>query len=197
MVVPARLTELFAARHSCESPEWYTPAPIVEAARRVLGGIDLDPASSDVANQIVRAARYFTADDDGLRQAWTARSVFVNPPGGLVPQFWDALLRGWCQQTFACAIWIGYSLEQLQTLQSRACTPLAFPFCVPQRRIAFVENEGRRVARIEKQRAAGAKPKAASSPSHGNYICYLGSEPARFVQAFRPLGCCVVPGRQS
>lgn len=40
---------------SSRSEEYYTPAPIVEAAREVLGGIDLDPASCDMAQETVRA----------------------------------------------------------------------------------------------------------------------------------------------
>ena len=43
-------------------PEWYTPAELIDAARDVLGGIDLDPASSAIANETVKAERYFTVD---------------------------------------------------------------------------------------------------------------------------------------
>jgi hypothetical protein len=35
--------------------EWYTPARLVEAARAVLGTIDLDPTSCEVAQRLVKA----------------------------------------------------------------------------------------------------------------------------------------------
>jgi ParB family transcriptional regulator, chromosome partitioning protein len=62
-----------------ESDEWFTSPEILDAARDVLGDIDLDPASCIEAQQTVRASRYFTKADDGLRHAWRGR-VWLNPP---------------------------------------------------------------------------------------------------------------------
>jgi hypothetical protein len=185
-----------AARHSMDSPEWYTPAPFVEAARRVMGGIDLDPASHPEANRVVKALRFYTAQEDGLRQPWSGR-VFVNPPGGAVREFWRTLMTAWLLERVEQAIWIGYSLEQLQTLQSKQRaipSPLDFAMCVPARRIAFVENDAKAAARIAKLQAAGKKAGAATSPSHANYVTYLGNQTSTFVQVFSAFGH-VVAGR--
>lgn len=189
------MTTEFAARHTCDSPEWYTPSPIVEAAREVMGGIDLDPASHAEANGIVQAMRYFTAEDDGLIQPWSGR-VFLNPPGGLVREFWSVLMRS---SHVSQAVWIGYSLEQLQTLQSCPVSPLDFPICITAKRIAFIENAAKRAARLVKvdaenarRVAAGEKPKArnerSDSPSHSNYITYLGPNVEVFIQRFSQFG---------
>ena len=50
--------------------EWYTPPECLKAVYDVLGSIDLDPASSDAAQKIVRAKAYFTKEQDGLKQDW-------------------------------------------------------------------------------------------------------------------------------
>jgi len=63
------------------SNEWLTPSCYVDAARKVLGCIDLDPASSEIANQTVKAARYYTKEENGLAKAWHGR-VWLNPPYG-------------------------------------------------------------------------------------------------------------------
>lgn len=152
-----------------------------------MGGIDLDPASHEEANQTVRAARYFTTEDDGLRQIWKGR-VFLNPPGGLVPDFWLALMLAWRDKNISEAVWIGYSLEQLQTLQACRVTPLDFPICVTSKRIAFVENEAKKAQRIAKLLAAGKQPNLKSSPSHSNYISYIGPNADRFEAVFSRFG---------
>jgi DNA N-6-adenine-methyltransferase (Dam) len=69
------------------SNEHYTPKQYLDAAREVLGSIDIDPASCAEANQVVNAAVFFTADDDGLTKEWNG-NVWLNPPyGRLVGDF--------------------------------------------------------------------------------------------------------------
>jgi phage N-6-adenine-methyltransferase len=82
-----------AALTSSESNEWYTPAPYIEAARRTLGGFDLDPASCEQANATIQAARYFTEADDGLKQEWKGR-IWLNPPYGRLAGGFVARLAG-------------------------------------------------------------------------------------------------------
>ena len=166
---------VFAGRHLSKTSEWYTPRDYVEAARIVLGGIDLDPASCNRANQTVRATRFFTENDNGLIQPWTGR-VFVNPPGGKNPDGQSNVVLFWRKfvtEPIDAGIWIGFSLEQLQTLQSDVGYPhpIDFPVCLPARRIAFDS------ATSEKKQ-----------PSHANYITYIGSDVSLFCAVFSRLG---------
>lgn len=76
--------------------DWYTPIEYIEAARSVMGGIDLDPASSEIAQESIKAASYFTAQTNGLDKPWQGR-VWLNPPFSmpLIEQFVDKLLEEW------------------------------------------------------------------------------------------------------
>jgi hypothetical protein len=74
--------------------ERYTPAKYIEAAREVLGRIDLDPASSKQAQKVVKARKMFTARENGLEQEWNG-NIWLNPPyhRELGPKFIKKLLE--------------------------------------------------------------------------------------------------------
>src|SRR5436309_35031 len=67
--------------NSSASAEWFTLPCYIEAAREVLGAIDLDLASCEAANRIAQAKRYFTAADNGYGRKWHGR-IFLNPTYG-------------------------------------------------------------------------------------------------------------------
>ena len=61
---------------------WFTPIPIYELSRQIMGSIDLDPATEDDAIKMGNTAtRYFTREDDAFSMDWGAcGNVFMNPP---------------------------------------------------------------------------------------------------------------------
>lgn len=162
-------------RHASASDDWGTPAEIVEAARALMGGIDLDPASSERHNLRVGATEIFGDPDEGYVNGFTAPwhgRVFLNPPGGhcdaeghRVPSggrsaakaWWFKLAAEYQAGRVSQAVFVGFSIEILQTTQVPAppgawcaterglAVPLDFPLCVPSRRIAFVGPDERPV----------------------------------------------------
>jgi hypothetical protein len=149
-------------RHSAASVEHYTPAPIVEAARRVMGGIiHLDPFSCALANETVKAGCYFSGPSSteeghalcGFDSVWHPGSinpwcVFVNPPGGKSDgqsnqkRAWQKLATEHEAGRVTSAFFVCFSLELLQTTQVKASgkIPLDFPICYPSRRIAYMRE---------------------------------------------------------
>lgn len=171
--------------HSSKSNEHYTPPHIIEAARETMGGIDLDPASCLKANEIVKAKKFFTKDDDGLSEKWHGR-VFLNPPGGAgsAKEWWQKLIKEWAEGRVCQAIFLAFSIELLQTAQVGAWPddwlPTDFPICYPSRRIAFIDESG--------------KPKKGNT--HASCIVYVTPIKAScggFVGAFEKIGRCVIP----
>ncbi len=170
-------------QHSAKSDAWLTPLPIVKLVRYALGQIDLDPASSSLANERIRASRYINEQEDGLSTDWPAWcSVYINPPGGKAGkrgktiQFWQKLMEYRATGSLKHAIWMGFSIEQLQSTQNKGCPAMGeFPLCIPARRIAFDDEVG--VNR--------------SSPSHSNVIAYIPGSVDNtdgFIEAFHSLG---------
>ena len=59
-----------------------------------MGSIDLDPASSEIGNRIVNAAKYHAKEDDGLNHSWFG-NIWMNPPynNSLVGKFTEKLIN--------------------------------------------------------------------------------------------------------
>lgn len=151
--------------------EWYTPPGYVEAARAVMGDIDLDPASSAIANETVQAEQYFSQRDNGLDKEWSGR-VWMNPPyaAGLVDKFCEKLTAHYAAGDIeqACVL-VNNATETkwFQTLLSQASA-----VCFPSSRVKFIDTEG----------------SPSGAPLQGQAVLYFGEATARFAAVFAPLG---------
>ena len=142
---PVRSYPLTASNHISASEgydgdEWWTPGKYVEAARRVMGGIDLDPASTPPANKTVQAARFYTKSDNGLDQPWAGR-VFLNPPYSypLVEKFTTRLIEqaeaGFVSEAIVL-VNNSTDTDWFQALLSR------YPACFTDGRVNFYRDTG-------------------------------------------------------
>jgi hypothetical protein len=92
------------------SDEWYTPPEIIENVRNILGTIDLDPASCEIAQKTVKAGTYWKIDEDGYHREWFGK-VFINPP-----YLADKLGKyGESKKTTATKYWMEKALDQIAT----------------------------------------------------------------------------------
>jgi len=151
--------------------EWYTPPAYIEAARWVLGSIDIDPASCAFANRIVKASTFFTKEQDGMAQQWTGKA-WLNPPycSPLCGQFCEKLTAEFVAGNVTEAIVLVNNATE--TVWFQAMTELAGAVCFPKGRIRFIGKDG--------------NPRGA--PLQGQAILYFGYDVERFDAAFKPFG---------
>lgn len=158
------------AKTRVQRNEWYSPADVVEAARRVMGAIDLDPASCYHANQIVKATGYYTKSDDGLSLPWHGR-VWLNPP---YDKFAPKFITKFCEDyeggsiSQACLL---LGVHHLTTRWFQRDGPGAAILCLPSRRLKFS-------GRLEHGNA----------PMHGSAILGVGVNPDLFRREFGAFG---------
>jgi phage N-6-adenine-methyltransferase len=159
---------------SSASDEWYTPLAYIELAREVMGGIDLDPASNEMAQVWIKATAYYTQRDNGLAQPWAGR-VWLNPPYG-------TQMNQWIEK--AISEYNGNRVEQMVLLVRPApgsawyqILSAQFPSCITNRRIRFINSAGKEQA----------------SPVHGNVFFYLGRANDRFRAIFESIGVVTRP----
>jgi hypothetical protein len=154
--------------------EWYTPAEFAEMARLVMGGIDLDPASNPVANETIKATRYFTKEDDGLARDWSGR-LWLNPPysQGLMLPFCEKLAAHFDAGDVTAAILVSHNNTDTRWFHrlGKSCAAISFP----KNRIRFYRGE------------------EIAAPTSGQCFFYFGNDVAKFTEVFGKIGMVVLP----
>jgi len=167
---------------SSESVEYYTPLQYVEAARQVMGSIDLDPASCEAAQKVIGAPRYYTKEMDGLKQKWEGR-VWLNPPYGKIG---NASSQGYWGQRLLEEYRDGNVSEAI--LLVKAATGYEWfeklwdelPVCFARERLSFIREDG----------------DDDGSSKQGTCFFYLGENVERFVEVFTRFGRIILPEDQ-
>jgi ParB family chromosome partitioning protein len=155
--------------------EWYTPPEYVEAARDVLGTIDLDPASSAHAQKWIKATRYLDKAADGLAHEWPGR-VWLNPPYMQpdIAHFVEKLCAEVEAGRTTAAIMLTHNYTDTAWFHRAAGTCAAI--CFTRGRVAFLNPAGEPAA-----------------PTQGQAFFYFGSAVAAFDHRFTAEGFVVVP----
>ncbi len=155
--------------HNSGDQEWYTPEEYVRAARLVLGRIDLDPASTAVANAVVGAETFFTRQTDGLAQEWRGR-VFTNPPyaADLVAKFAEKLAASFEAGLVTAALVLVNNATETRWFQR--LWSVASAVCFPLGRVKFWH------------------PRKVATPLQGQAVLYLGPAADAFVSEFSRFG---------
>jgi ParB family chromosome partitioning protein len=150
--------------------EFYTPAYVIKAARECMGGIDLDPASCAIANEMVRAPRFYGLKEDGLKRPWFGK-VWLNPPYG---KFWPGFVARCVEE------WKAGRVDQaIILLRARHITSAVFhssigddyALCIPKARINFTSPNF-----------------STSSTTDGSVLMGIGVNRARFQEVFGQFG---------
>lgn len=160
--------------HNSGENEWYTPAPYIEAARKTMGSIDLDPATSQTANRTVQAANIYTAETNGLAHPWGG-NIWLNPPYAqpLIAQFATKLADEYeAGNTRQACVLVNNATE---TVWFRTLADTCAAICFPTGRIRFIDPAGN----------------PSGAPLQGQAILYFGPHPGTFEAAFAQFGFVV------
>jgi phage N-6-adenine-methyltransferase len=160
--------------HNSGDNEWYTPAEYIDAARDVLGDIDLDPASSAAANTVVKARVFYTESDDGLSLPWCGR-VWMNPPYAqpAVGHFAEKFAESVTTRTISAGVVLVNNATETEWFRTIATVSVAI--CFPAGRVRFWHPD-----------------KSSAAPLQGQALVYSGPDRAAFVRRFAEFGPVLV-----
>lgn len=156
--------------------DFYTAPEVIEAARAVLGHIDLDPASHAVANRVVKAARFYSIAENGLTKKWRG-NVWLNPPFSQWKQWVPKVISEWRSGRVSAML----ALSAMRTVTAQYFNPF------------LMECSGMCIMQGRRRFWGGV---AGDSPDDGHAVYYFGPNFPRFAASFGAFGAVFpAPGR--
>ena len=147
--------------------DYYTNPTVISCALEAMGGIDLDPASHPLANKVVKATKFYSIHDDGLKQRWEGR-VWLNPPFSQW-QEWVPKIIGEVDSGRVQVICVYCAMRTITAQYFRQLLDASLVMCVITGRMKHGGNGG-------------------DSPNDGHCVFYIGPDIGRFVKAFKTIG---------
>lgn len=157
-----------------DSNSWYTPEKYILMAKEVLGDIDLDPFSSELANKLVQAERIYTEENSALRpgNSFRSRTLFMNPPysNGLMSKSVEKFIEEYASGLIVEAIVL--TNNATETKWFHELLSLHPSVCLVKNRISFISPDG----------------KAVSGNTRGQVFFYFGYNRTKFMEVFSSIG---------
>lgn len=150
--------------------EWHTPPAYITAARKVLGEIELDPASSVIANRTVKAAKFYSKSDDGLAKTWKGKT-WLNPPyaGELIQKFISKFVEHVSSGDIPEGIVLVNNSTETEWFDELVSVASAVVF--PRGRVRFLDPRGN-----------------PGTPLQGQAVVYAGKNVKKFIAEFGEFG---------
>jgi len=165
--------QAMAVLTSRSTVEWYTPPKYIGMVREVLGTIQLDPATSLMAQEWIKAEMFFTKEHDGLAQNWKGK-IFLNPPFDDTKKWIAKLVEQYD---------LGNTIEAIALINSNLGYKWyeelwrMFPVCLVKDRIEFICSTGEKKGQAKR----------------GQTFLYIGDNPDRFSGVFKQIGRIILP----
>ena len=146
--------------------EHYSPTRFVESARSVMGTIDLDPASNEIANSWIKASKIYTKENCGLSKTWVG-NLWVNPPydAKTLKLFVDKLVESKVQA-------VVLTNNNTETTAGQRLLEWCDSICLVNKRVRFIKPDG-----TENK-----------TPLQGQIIYYKGNNCSKFFLEFSKHG---------
>lgn len=166
--------------------QWHTPDEYLNAARELMGDIDIDPATDEKAQLRIKAKIYYTKDTNGLDKPWLGRLWLGTPyKWGLLEQFTQKAIEEYHKGNVTEGLILTHT-NNTQHDYFQDLLEASSAICLVRDYIRWVKGHAAEEASMKN---VGVKWEPEYT-KHGNVVFYMGSQVARFKEIFYRFGVC-------